>query len=162
MIAHRSETAETALIHLLRFSLDGQHYALNLQTVERVIRAVELSVLPGCPPVIRGVFNLRGRIIPVADPRRRLGLPEREIALDDRIIIARTPRRLLGMLADADTEVAECAQEKIVASEAVLCGADLVEGVGRLSDGLVLIQNLAKFLSMDEEASLAEALDARR
>src|SRR4051812_38209164 len=111
MIAHRSETAETALIHLLRFGLDGQHYALNLQTVERVIRAVELSVLPGSPPVIRGVFNLRGRIIPVADPRRRLGLPEREIALDDRIIIARTPMRLLGMLADADTEVAECAQE---------------------------------------------------
>lgn len=151
---------EILSVDLLQFSLEGERYAIALDGVERVIRAVALRPLPGSPAVIRGIFSLHGRIVPVADPRRRLGLPDREIALDDRIIIARAPVRLLGLLVHGDLEVLACDRAAIVAVESILSGAELVEGVGRLADGLVLIQSLAKFLSLDEERQLVEAIHA--
>ena len=150
----------TASVSLLQFDIEGDRHAIALDSVERVIRTVALRPLPGSPAVIRGIFSLHGRLVAVADPRRRLGLPDREIALEDRIIIARAPTRLLGLLVHGDLEVLACDQASIVAAESVLSGVELVEGVGRLPDGLVLIQNLAKFLSLDEERRLAEAIHA--
>ena len=151
---------ETPSVGLLQFSIEGERHAIALDSVERVIRAVALSPLPGSPAVIRGIFSLHGRIVPVGDPRRRLGLADREIALDDRIIIARMPTRLLGLLVHGDLEVLVCDRAAIVAADRVLAGTELVDGVGRLPDGLVLIQNLAKFFSLEEERQLAEAVHA--
>jgi purine-binding chemotaxis protein CheW len=150
--------ASEATIRLLQFSLDEQLYALNLDDVERVVRAVELRPLPGSPPVIRGIFSLHGRIVPVADPRYRLGLPRNEIGLEDRIIVAHASSRLLGLLAHGDVEVVACRAIDIVNTESVLAGSDLIDGVGRLPDGLVLIQSLSRFLSLEEERQLERAL----
>jgi purine-binding chemotaxis protein CheW len=152
--------AEAVSVGLLRFSVEGELHALALESVERVIRAVALRPLPGSPAVIRGIFSLHGRIVPVADPRRRLGLPDRDIGLEDRIIIVRAPMRLLGLLVHGEVDVTECDRAAIVTADSVLSGVDLVEGVGRLPDGLVLIQSLSKFLSLDEERRLAEAIHA--
>lgn len=150
------------ILHLIRFDVDGRAYALKLDGVERVIRAVELNPLPGSPRVIRGIFSLHGRIVPVADPRRRLGLPDRAIALEDRIVVARTPSRLLGLLVHGDTDVVECQSGEVVATDTVISGVERIEGIGRLGDGLVLIHDLARFLSLDEERALGSALDAAR
>lgn len=154
------EAGRSATISLLQFSLDGQRHALRLQQVEHVIHAVELRPLPGSPPVIRGIFSLHGRIVPVADPRRRMALRDQEIALEDCIIIARTPARLLGLLAHGEVEVVACAESDIVALQSVVSRSDLVEGVARLPDGLILIENLTKFLSIAEELQLDEAIHA--
>lgn len=148
-------------VRLVRFDVEGQAYALKLEVVERVIRALALSALPGAPPVIRGIFSLGGRIVPVADPRRRLGLADQEIELDDRILIARTPTRLLGVLAHGDADVTECESEDIVRTEAVMAGLEPLEGIGKLPDGLILIKDLSRFLSIEEERLTDEALHAR-
>ena len=150
----------SASVSLLQFSLGGEWHALPIDSVDRIVRAVELRPLPGAPAVIRGLFSLHGRLVPVADARRRLGLPERAVALEDRIIVARTPARPLGLLVEAELAVVDCAGRDIVEAEAVLCGTELVQGVVRLPDGLVLIHSLARFLSLDEERSLAEAMHA--
>jgi len=143
---------------LLAFRLGEQRFALEFAAVERVVRAVELTPLPGAPATIRGVFSLHGRIVPVGDLRRRLGLGEREIALADQIVIARTPRRVLGVLTEGDTEIATCAPEDIVRTEAVVQGAEAIAGIARLESGLILIHDLARFLSLEEERALEEAL----
>jgi purine-binding chemotaxis protein CheW len=147
-------------VPLLRFEVEGQAYALALEVVEQVVRAVALSPLPGGPAVIRGVFSLRGRIVPVADPRRRLGLPDRDIELEDRIVVARTPRRMLGLLAHGDTDVVECAADDMVRTEAVLSGLEPLAGIGKLPGGLVLIHDVSRFMSIEEERSMDEALRA--
>ena len=151
---------QSATVGLLQFGIGEQLHALFLDTVERVIRAVELRPLPGAPVVIRGIFSLHGLIVPVADPRRRLGLPDQEVRARDRIIIARAPERLLGLLVHGDVEVTRCDASAIVPAETVASGLDRLEGLARLPDGLVLIHDLAKFLSLDEERRLAEAIHA--
>jgi purine-binding chemotaxis protein CheW len=149
-------------VALLVFSVVDQCYAMHLAAVDRVIRAVELSALPQAPRVVRGVFSLHGQLLPVADLRRRIEAPDREIELDDWIIIAHTPSRMIGVLAEGGARIEECAVEHMVASEMVLGADDAFEGIARLSSGLVLIQNLGRFLSIEEEQALEGALDANR
>jgi purine-binding chemotaxis protein CheW len=145
----------TAPVQLLLFGVASQRYAMPLEMVERVIRAVELNPLPGFPTVIRGIFSLHGRTVPVADIRRRLGLPDKDVALDDRIVILRTATGLLGVLTDGDTDVAQRPAGEFVAVEAVVHGTEVIEGIRSL-DGLVLIKNVARFLSLEETPSPQE------
>ena len=74
---------------LVVFNMDEQRYALQLATVERVVRMVEVTLLPQAPKIVLGVINAQGRIIPVVDIRRRFRLPARDIHLSDHLLIAR-------------------------------------------------------------------------
>jgi purine-binding chemotaxis protein CheW len=148
-------------LRLLVFSMDRHRFAFDLESVERVVRAVALTVVPGLPPTIRGIFSLHGQVIPVGDLRRRMNLPDREIGLDDWIVVVRTPSRLLGVLVDGSGEVMECPADAVTPSESVFRGAELTQGIARVRDEVILIQNLVKFLSIEENLALDEALDAR-
>jgi purine-binding chemotaxis protein CheW len=147
---------------MVAFRLSGERYAIELQAVERVVRAVALTPLPGAPRAIRGVFSLQGRIVPVGDLRLRLGLPEREVAIEDQIVLACSPSRVLGVLTEGATEVLSCPADFIERSEHVLQGAEAIAGIGRLPSGLILIHDLARFLSSAEERALDEALHDHR
>jgi len=146
------------VVRLLVFAVDEHRFALRLEEIDCIIRAVELIPLPGAPQVIRGAFSFHGRIVPVADLRRRLGLPDREIELGDRIVVARAASRMLGVLVGSHTDLADCAAADISAAADVYWGSVSVEGIARLRDGLVLIHSLEGFLSAEEARRLAEAL----
>jgi len=145
---------------LVVFILDEQRYALRLSAVDRVAPMVHIAPLPKAPDIVLGIVNVQGRIIPVVNLRRRFRLPEREIALSDRLLVARTTRRPVALAADAVTGVLECPAQDVVAPDAILPGIGHVEGIAKLEGGLILIHNLDKFLSMEEEASLDRAMPA--
>lgn len=143
---------------LVSLALDDGRYALPLSSVERVVRAVAITPLPDAPDVILGVINVQGRIVPVADMRKRFHLPAREIALSDQMVIAHTPKRALALVADAVYGIVECSARDIVAMEGVIPGLEYVEGIVKMEDGLILIHDLDKFLALEEEASLERAM----
>jgi purine-binding chemotaxis protein CheW len=144
------------------FYLDGHKYALHLACVERVLLAVEVSPLPGAPGIVLGVINVQGRIIPVVNIRRRFGLRERDIDPADRLIMARTARRPVALLADEVAGVLERAREEIVPASDLVPGAGHIQGVLKLEDGLILIHDLDRFLSLDEEKALDRALEKKQ
>jgi purine-binding chemotaxis protein CheW len=147
---------------LLVFSLDDQRYALDLSAVERVVRMVEITPLPKAPEIVLGVVNLQGEVIPVVNIRKRFGLPECEIKLSDALIFARTGRRRLAVVADSVSSVIQSGPEQIVRPERIGPGIQYVAGVVKLPDGMLLIHDLAKFFSLDEEMMLDQAAhDAR-
>jgi purine-binding chemotaxis protein CheW len=143
---------------LVVFSVDDSRYGLPLEAVERVVRIVEITALPEAPEIVLGVVNVQGRVIAVADLRKRFRLSEREPLLSDQLIIARTPRRPVALVVDEVTGVLEYWQDEAVAAEAIVPGIDYVAGVVKLSDGMVLIHDLGRFLSLDEERNLDEAM----
>ena len=142
------------------FTLDEQRFGLELTAVERVVRRVEITPLPKAPEIVLGVVNVRGRVIPVVDIRRRFRLPERKPALSDQIIIARTAQRAVALAVDATIEVLDRPQEDIIEALRVLPGIEYVEGVLKLEDGLILIHDLNRFLSLEEEAALDRAAES--
>ena len=144
---------------LVVFTLDDRRYALPLSAVERVVRMVDLTPLPRAPDIVLGVVNVQGRVIPVLDLRRRFRLPERDIALADQLVIARTARRPVALVADAATGVLEYSAREAVGARDIVPGVEYVEGVVKLADGLVLIHDLDRFLSLDEETALDQAIE---
>jgi len=146
----------------IMFTLDEQRFALYLSVVERIIRAVEVTPLPQAPEVIHGVINVQGRIIPVADIRKRFKLPCREIDLNDRFIIARTSRRTIVLVADAVDGIVERLEQEIIAAEEILSGMSYVEGAIRLADGIMLILDLDRLLSLEEEQSMDNAVKEKK
>jgi purine-binding chemotaxis protein CheW len=148
------------------FILDDQRYALRLSAVDRIVRAVEVTSLPKAPAIVLGVVNVRGQIIPVVNLRRRFRLPERDIDVNDQFIIAHTSKsgpgpvegRLVALPADAALGVVEVPGEKITTWDEIVPGLEYVQGVAKMEDGLILIHDLATFLSLDEEKALDEAL----
>jgi purine-binding chemotaxis protein CheW len=140
------------------FTLDDQRYALPLASVERTVRAVAITRLPKAPEIVLGVINVHGRVIPVFDLRRRFQLPERKLTLTDQMILARTAQRTVAVIADTVLGVAESPEAGLIATDSVLPDLAYVEGIMKLPDGLVLIHDLDRFLSLDEEQGLTEAL----
>lgn len=143
---------------LIVLTLDSRRYALHLSAVERVVRMVEVTPLPRAPEIVSGVINVQGRIIPVVDIRRRFRLPGRETSLGDQLIVAHTSRRPVALVADAVTGVVECGEQDVIAAEAIVPGMEYVRGIAKLKDGMILIHDLDRFLSLEEEQSLDEAL----
>ncbi len=144
---------------LVVFLLDDRQYALqHLASVEKVIRAVQVTPLPKAPEIVSGAINLQGRISPVVNIRRRFRLTEREVNLGDRFIVARTPKRTLAFVADAVTGVLELPHDALITKERVIPGLEYISGVAKLADGMILINDLDSFLSLEEEVILETAL----
>ena len=142
---------------ILVFTLDEPRYALPLSAVERVVRSVEITPLPKAPAIVLGVINVQGQIVPVVDVRQRLGLPARDMHLDDQFILAHTSRRLVALGVDAVVGVRALADQALVHAAQALPYAAYIGGVAKLADNLVLICDLDQFLSPLEERMLVEA-----
>jgi purine-binding chemotaxis protein CheW len=143
---------------ILLFALDEPRYALYLHAVERIVRAVEITPLPKAPEIVLGVINAQGRVLPVLDIRKRFRLEAREMNLDDRFIIARTARRPVALVADSVVGVHELTEGEMVSAQQALPFAEYLKGVAKLEGNLVLIHDLEKFLSLDEERVLDNVL----
>ena len=144
--------------HYVVFSLGEPQFALRLSEVVRVIRAVEVTPLPGAPELVLGVVNLLGRITPVFHTRQRFRLPEREIDVSDQFIIARALTRTVALVVDTVRGVHESEEQDTVAAERILPLMEPIEGVVKLKDGLMLIHDLDRFLSLEEAQTLDAAL----
>lgn len=145
---------------LVAFTLDQRRYALHLSAVERVVPVVDITPLPKAPDIVLGVVDVRGRIIPAINIRRRFGLPERQLILSDELIIARTSQRTVALLVDGVGGVVSLASGRVIAAQKIVPGLEYLEGIAKLDDGMILIHDLDTFLSLEEEHSLEKALVA--
>jgi purine-binding chemotaxis protein CheW len=140
------------------FLLDGQRYALPLTAVERIVRAVEVVALPGAPHLVLGIIDMGGRVLPVISLRRRFSLPDRQVGVTDQFLIANTAARTVALVIDDAAGVIVCEPSAIAGAESIGPGMESFEGVVKLEDGLVLIHDLTKLLSLDEIRALEAAL----
>ncbi len=143
---------------LLVFRLDAERYALPLHRVRRALRAVAIAPLPGAPAIVLGLVDLAGTVMPVIDMRLRFGHQPRSLRPSDHLIYAHTGRRPVALLVDEATGVIDALPEDIVPGEIVLPGLALVEGAVKLPDGLILIHDLDRLLSLEEDAAIGQAM----
>lgn len=141
------------------FRLGEHRYALPLAAVERIVRAVEVTPLPGAPAHVLGVIDVGGSLLPVFNLRRRFLSPEREIDPGDQFLIAHTSRQRVALAIDGAWGVVAFQEPEITESPHLLPGLELIQGVVRLGDGLVLIHDLEKFLSLEDALALGVALE---
>ena len=152
--------AEATDRHLVVFSLDRQRFALALGCVQRSTRVVAITVLPGAPAIVLGVVDLGGVVIPVIDMRMRFNFPPRHVRLSDHLMVATTGKRTVALLVDEAKGVIEYSPERYTAAGEILPGLEIVEGAVKCKDGLILIHDLDRLLSLDEAEAIDRALTA--
>ena len=147
------------MIRLVLLMVDGQTYALPLAAVDRVLRMVEITPLPGAPEVVEGIVNIQGDVVTVVSIRKRLGLALRAAEAADSLVVVRARTRRLAIIAESVLGVVERPADAVVSTGDIVGGIQHIEGVLKTNDGLVLIQDLGRFFSPEEELSLDLALE---
>jgi purine-binding chemotaxis protein CheW len=143
---------------LVLLSVAGRFFALHLEAVDRVVRTVEVTPLPGAPEAVEGVVDVHGEVVPVVSIRRRLGLASRAPAVSDSLVLAQACHRRIAIIAESVLSVVEYPADAFVSSRDIAHGIEHIEGVLKTGDGLVLIQDLDRFFSTEEAQSLDLAL----
>ncbi|MGR9087344.1 MAG: chemotaxis protein CheW [Gammaproteobacteria bacterium] len=143
---------------LLTFQLDYWQCAFQISRVERVLHAVAVTPLPQAPDIVLGIINVHGAVLPVVNIRRRFQLPEKKLGTSDQFIIARTPGRLIAIVVDRITGVAEYADQDIISPDTILPGLEPVKGILQFDTGLILIHDLDRFLSFEEDSLIGRAM----
>lgn len=131
----------------LIFTLDKQRYAMGLEGVEKVIRAVEMNTLPEGQDLLLGLINMQGTIIPVLNIRKHFYLPQREMEINDRIIISNASELTVAFIVDTVEGVVEIPEKQVDKSKKIFPKLDqYIDGVGKLKDNTVLIYNMNNLL----------------
>ena len=137
-------------------------YGVDVRLVQEIRRVTEITSVPRAPEFIKGVINLRGRIIPVVDLKRKLRLGEVGIAPASRIVVVKIRERLLGLLVDGASQVLKIPISSIDAppEEVVEKGGDYIRGVAKLERRLIILVDLLKILAVELQAAGSPAGEA--
>lgn len=136
------------LFHLVTFQLGNEEYGVEIANVQEIIRAIDITPVPGAQPHISGVINLRGKIIPVVDLRTRFALPKVESSDARRIVVVELGNKRIGMLVDGVSQVIKIPSGVVeeMPEEATSVDENFIKGVGKLENRLVIILDLNKSL----------------
>jgi purine-binding chemotaxis protein CheW len=150
--------AVEATEHLATFFLSQEEYGVDVRLVQEIIRVSDITQVPRAPGFIKGVINLRGRIIPVVDLKRKLGLGEvEEAARQSRIVVVKVRDRMVGLLVDGASQVLKVPVASIEPppEEVVEIDANFIRGVAKLERRLIILMDLPKVLAVElkEEVS---------
>ncbi len=144
-------------LQLVVFMLGGEEFGVDIAQVKEIIRMPEITRMPNAPAFVEGVINLRGRVTPVMDLRGRLGMKKASQADDrTRIVIVELGKDCIGMIVDAVSEVRRLSARDIEPAPAVTSkiGTEYIRGVGKLEDRLLILLDLNRVLSLEEEKHL--------
>ncbi len=161
--AQQQRVAAEATEHLATFFLAREEYGVDVKQVQEIRRVAEITSVPRAPEFVRGVINLRGRILPVLDLKRRLGLGEVGQDRAARIVVVRVKERMLGLLVDGASQVLKIPVSHIepAPEEVVQRGGDYIRGVAKLDDRLIILVDLERLLANELLAAGAAATGAR-
>jgi len=160
----RSETSDHT--QYLTFFLSNEEYAIDALRVREIIEYDVVTAVPGTPPSIRGVINLRGSVVPVLDLCVRFGLPPSPVTKRTCIVIVEVPlegeRAVIGVLADSVSRVIGLAPGQIEPPPAFGTRArvDHLVGMGKSDKKFVLILDADRILSASEAEAATAAVSA--
>ena len=135
---------------LLTFKLDDQEYALPIANVVQVVRIVAITPMPEAPDIVKGVINIRGKVIPVIDTRKRFGLPARPYDLNTHLLIAQHDGHMMALMVEIVSEVLTMPASSIEPPSEIGPRMENLSAVGKLGDRLLLILDLDKMLTFEE------------
>jgi purine-binding chemotaxis protein CheW len=138
-------------LHLVVFRIEREEYAVPIGQVREVVRVGDITRVPHAPPHIRGVMNLRGRILPIMELRTRLGVDAVELTSRSRVVVVDVSKRMVGLLVDSVGQVTRVGESRVtVPPEEVRSAAgEAVTGVARVGERLLLLLDLERVLRSD-------------
>ena len=148
-------------LQVVGFRIGNETFGVRIGAVREIVRVPEITAVPSAPDTIEGVINLRGKIIPVMDLRKRFG--QRDIQPDkrNRILVVELEGKLVGLIVNAASEVLKISPSEIEPPGNVFAEGEssYVTGVGKLKGRLIILLDIAKLLHRPEFKKREEAAD---
>ena len=143
---------DAELMQLVTFSIGEEEFGVDILKVQEIIRTMEITKVPRAPHFVEGVINLRGKVIPIIDLRKRFGLESRDHDKHTRIIVIEIKSMIVGFVVDSVSEVLRIPSSTVEPPPPVLAGleSEYISGVGKLEDRLLILLDLDRLLSGEE------------
>src|SRR6516225_2217067 len=148
-------------LQVVGFRIGNETYGVRIASVREIVRVPEITAVPSAPDLIEGVINLRGKIIPVMDLRKRFGQTDIQPDKKNRILVVELENKLIGLIVNTASEVLKIPPSEIEAPGSVFADSDssYVTGVGKLKGRLIILLDISKLLHRPEFKKLEEAAE---
>jgi purine-binding chemotaxis protein CheW len=145
---------------LVVFQLSAEFYGVEIARVHEIIRLQTVTRVPRAPAFVEGVINLRGKVIPVVDLRRRFGLPTADHTRASRIVVVELGDQVVGVVVDGVSEVLRVNGATVEPPSPVVAGVDseYIHGIAKLDERLVILLDLDRVLAQNERRALETSL----
>ncbi len=149
-------------LQIVGFRVGNETFGVPIQSVHEIVRMMEITAVPDAPIYIEGVINLRGKIIPVIDLRKRFGEKEIKSSKKNRILVAEIGTKMVGLVVDAASEVLKLPPSDVDPPPNVFQEGELnyVTGVGKLGGRLVILVELGKIMQRGELRHVGDMVDS--
>ncbi len=136
------------ILQLVTFKLGDEEYGIDILKVQEINRMTEITAMPKSPFSVEGVINLRGKVIPVVNLRKKFGLSMKEIDFQSRIIVVDS-ESTVGLIVDSVSEVLRISSDTIEPPPPITggTGSEYIMGIGKLKDRLIILLDIDKLLS---------------
>jgi len=136
---------------LVLFELGGEIYGVDISAVFEIIRMQAITRVPKAPFFVEGVINLRGKVIPIVDMRKRFGLPKAEQNKDNRIMVVDSGGQNIGIIVDAVTEVLRISSDSVEPPSDIIvtAAADYLLGIANRDGNMIILLDLQRVLSKE-------------
>ncbi|MBK7141520.1 MAG: chemotaxis protein CheW [bacterium] len=143
-------------LQLVSFNIGSEEFGVEILKVQEINRMVEITRVPQAPHYVEGVINLRGKVIPIIDLRKRFSLEVKEYDKNTRIVVVDINGNIMGMIVDAVSEVLRLSSSTIEPPPEIVTGvnAEYIKGVAKLEDRLLIFLDLSKVVDAAELAAL--------
>ena len=147
------------LIQLVSFNIGDEEFGVDILKVQEINRMLDVTRVPNAPEYVDGVINLRGKVIPIIDLRRRFQMERKEHDKNTRIVVVELSGKVVGFVVDAVSEVLRIPKSVTEAPPPMVAGVDAayITAVGKLEDRLLILLDLEKVLSNEDQKALAAA-----
>ena len=141
----------------LTFHIGTEDYGISIAYVTEIIGIQSITEIPEMPDFIKGVINLRGKVIPVMDVRTRFKLPPREYDERTCIIVVEIDGTSVGLVVDAVNEVADIPEDQVEAPpKSKRKGGSYIQGIGKIDKEVKILLDVNKILYDEELESITE------
>ncbi len=148
-------------LQVVGFRIGNEMFGVRIASVREIVRVPEITAVPSAPETVEGVINLRGKIIPVMDLRKRFGHVDIQPDKKNRILVVELNNKLVGLIVNAASEVLKIPPSDIEAPGSVFAEGEssYVTGVGKLKGRLIILLDVSKLLQKQEVKRLEEAAE---
>ena len=144
---------------IVLFQVGDRYIGLPIDAVIEVQAMVAMRALPGAPPIVEGIVDLRGRLVAVLDLRSRFGIPHAAPRLDELLVFAHAGPRVVAFRVDRALGISHVPEGNEQTVTSLGLGAQLVDGIARIDGHVVLVHDPGHFLSAEEHAKLGRSTD---
>lgn len=140
------------ILQLVGFKVEREFFGVQIAAVKEIVRVPQITPVPDTPDFVEGVINLRGRVVPVIDMRKRIGAPHVERKKENRVLILELDGKIVGITVDSVSEIIKLPEDAIEPPPEIVSylGGEYVTGVGKLKERLIVLIDLTRLLSAEE------------